>query len=213
MYMYMYVYLADCSESTRVILIFQPSVHWTCTCTCNEHVHNSFSCTYMYMYAGMILALYKMFSQSLSDSLKKFPDTLEDLKAILIVITAIRKMSLEVELRYKDIQEKYRTLAMYDIPVDEEESERAKCIDVVWADLFQEAKMVDRSLVSVKKKFTIITQDQVTTFQTEADELSTKFKTEGPGTVGANLDKGNTCTWHSITCTCIQYMLSILVTS
>ena len=128
--------------------------------------------------------------QNLSNSLKTFPDTLEDLKAILNVIASIRRMSLDVELRYKDIQEKYRTLTMYDIPVEEEEKKRAESIGEIWAELFLEAKRVDRSLVSVKKKFTVITKDQVTAFQTESNDFSAKFKTEGPGTVGTDLDKG-----------------------
>ncbi len=99
-------------------------------------------------------------------------------------------MSLDVELRYKDIQEKYRTLLMYDIPVDEEEQLIAETINEVWMDLFQEAKTVDRSLVSVKKKFTVITQEQVTAFLAKADLFSEKFNSEGPGTVGTDLDKG-----------------------
>lgn len=129
--------------------------------------------------------------QSLSQNLKVFPKTLEELKAILNVIASIRRMSLDVELRYKDIQEKYRTQSMYDIPVDEEERAQAESIGEVWRELFLEAKTVDRSLVTVKRKFKIITEQQVKSFQVEADEFSAKFKTEGPGTVGSDLDKGN----------------------
>ncbi len=128
--------------------------------------------------------------QDLSASLKKFPETLEELKVTLNVIATIRRISLEVELRYRDIQEKYRTLVMYDIPVEGQERERAERIGGVWAELFQEAKTVDRSLVTVKKKFTVITKEQVVTFQSEADEFAAKFKIEGPGTVGSDLDKG-----------------------
>ena len=36
---------------------------------------------------------------------------------MLGVIAKVREMSLEVELRYKDVQERYRTLAMYSIKV------------------------------------------------------------------------------------------------
>ena len=36
---------------------------------------------------------------------------------MLSVIAKVRDMSLAVELRYRDIQERYRTLAMYHIPV------------------------------------------------------------------------------------------------
>lgn len=55
--------------------------------------------------------------QQLSDNLKTSPDTLENLKFILGTIADIRNMSLRVEMRYIDIQERYRTLAMYNIQV------------------------------------------------------------------------------------------------
>lgn len=45
------------------------------------------------------------------------PDTLEDLKFVLATIADIRDMSLVVEMRYRDIQERYRTLTMYNIEV------------------------------------------------------------------------------------------------
>ena len=40
-------------------------------------------------------------TQGLSNDLKRAPDTLEDLKFVLIVITKIRAMSLDVELQYR----------------------------------------------------------------------------------------------------------------
>ena len=122
--------------------------------------------------------------------MKCSPKTLEELKFVLGVIANIRSMSLDVEMRYRDIQERYRTLAVYNIPVPEDEKEMAQNIGQVWTDLFREAKMVDRKLISVKKKFTVITQEQVTEFMTQCNEFSDKFKTEGPSTVGTDLDKG-----------------------
>ena len=44
---------------------------------------------------------------------------------MLRVIADIRDKSLEVELRYVDLQERYRTLLMYDIEVRRQTSERA----------------------------------------------------------------------------------------
>lgn len=57
--------------------------------------------------------------QGLTGDLKRPPDTLEDLKFVLRVIADIRDKSLDVELRYVDLQERYRTLLMYDIEVTE----------------------------------------------------------------------------------------------
>ena len=128
--------------------------------------------------------------QGLSNDLKCQPTTLEDLKFVLGVIARIRSMSVDVELKYRDIQERYRTLAMYDIPVNEDERDVAAGIEQQWRDLFQEAKIKDRSLVSVKKKFTVITKDQVVEFTTKADAFFEEFEASGPATVGSDLDKG-----------------------
>ena len=57
------------------------------------------------------------FLQRLSADLKRSPNTLEDLKFVLSVIANIRAISLDVELRYRDIRERYRTLVMYDVKV------------------------------------------------------------------------------------------------
>jgi dynein heavy chain len=53
----------------------------------------------------------------MAKNLKKSPSTLEDLKFVLATIANIRTKSLVMELRYKDVQERYRTLAMYNILV------------------------------------------------------------------------------------------------
>ena len=55
--------------------------------------------------------------QGHSQDLKRSPDTLEDLKFVLSSIANIRDMQLDVELRIFDLQERYRTLEMYDIEV------------------------------------------------------------------------------------------------
>lgn len=55
--------------------------------------------------------------QQLSENLQQDPDTFEDLKSVLGTISDIRDMSLDVEMRYSDIKERYRTLAMYKVEV------------------------------------------------------------------------------------------------
>ena len=61
--------------------------------------------------------IFCMFIQRLSADLKRSPNTLEDLKFVLRVIANIRAISLDIELRYRDIRERYRTLVMYDVKV------------------------------------------------------------------------------------------------
>ena len=56
--------------------------------------------------------------QNKSDDLEQTPSTLEDLKFVLTTISDIKAMSLEVEDKIRDIQERYRTLSMYDIEVN-----------------------------------------------------------------------------------------------
>lgn len=57
--------------------------------------------------------------QRLAQNLRTPPNTMEDLKFVLGTIAEIREVSLSVELKYLDIQERYRTLTMYNIPVSE----------------------------------------------------------------------------------------------
>uniref|UniRef100_A0A669FBB8 Dynein axonemal heavy chain 10 n=1 Tax=Oreochromis niloticus TaxID=8128 RepID=A0A669FBB8_ORENI len=108
-----------------------------------------------------------------SKKLKQSPDTFDDLKSVLGTISAIRNMSLEVEMRITAIQEQYRTLAMY-----KDERELVACIGQMWSDLFTEARQVDRSLKDVKKSFT------------ELSVFAESFNMHGPGAVGDDLEKG-----------------------
>ncbi|XP_021268215.1 dynein heavy chain 10, axonemal isoform X2 [Numida meleagris] len=126
----------------------------------------------------------------LSENLKTPPDSLEELKIILSTITAIRGMSFTVELKYLDIWERYRTLAMYDIQVAEEEREMASKIKEMWETLFFETSVVDHSLGSVKRKFTEITKQEIEDYSTKVADFFSKFMAVGPGAVGEDLDKG-----------------------
>lgn len=116
-------------------------------------------------------------TQGLSKDLTRSPDTLEDLKFVLSVIARIRAMSLDVEILYRflyyssggiqyavevlivycrDIQERYRTLTVYNITVPEEELEMVGGLEQQWKDLFTQGRQVDKSLIKVKKKFTLV---------------------------------------------------------
>ncbi|XP_069071115.1 dynein axonemal heavy chain 10 [Pleurodeles waltl] len=128
--------------------------------------------------------------QKLEVNLKRKPDTLADLKFVLATIAQIRDMSLTVEMRFNDIKERYRTLAMYNIQVPEEEKELVIAIKDKWEDLVHESDEVDHSLGRVKKTFTQITRDQITEYKKELVEFAERFRTEGPGAVGEDLDAG-----------------------
>lgn len=78
-----------------------------------------FSKNWLITFPVLPLEINFLFLQRLSQNLKTPPDSLEELKIVLSTITAIRGMSFMVELKYLDIWERYRTLAMYDIQVGE----------------------------------------------------------------------------------------------
>ncbi|XP_014373608.2 dynein heavy chain 10, axonemal, partial [Alligator sinensis] len=128
--------------------------------------------------------------ERLSHNLRKTPDSLEDLKFVLGTIADIKDMSLRVELKYLDIQERYRTLAVYNIPTSEEESELVNKIKEKWETLLFDATEVDHSLGSIKRTFTEITKHQIGDYSKEISDFFHRFTTEGPGAVGENLDKG-----------------------
>ncbi|EDV22455.1 uncharacterized protein TRIADDRAFT_50643 [Trichoplax adhaerens] len=128
--------------------------------------------------------------ERLHRELQQPPDTLDALKFVLGTITDIRDMSLDVEMQYVDIQERYRTLSMYSLPVPDEELETVKNVGKMWDDLVYESARIDHSLVAVKKKFTEITKDDVKDFSGKILDIQQRFKLEGPSSVGTDLDKG-----------------------
>ena len=64
--------------------------------------------------------------------------------------------SIEISLFCRDIQERYRTLTVYDITVTEEELQMVGGLEQQWKDLFKQGREVDKSLIKVKKKFTLV---------------------------------------------------------
>ncbi|XP_061762564.1 dynein axonemal heavy chain 10-like [Nerophis ophidion] len=126
----------------------------------------------------------------LFEKLQQSPDTFENLKNVLGTISDIRDMSLNVKLSITDIQEKYRTLAMYKVQVGEDEKELMENINQIWNDLFAESRRVDRSLTNVKISFKATTKGMTEEFQQNLSVFVNSFNTEGPGAVGDDLDKG-----------------------
>ena len=75
------------------------------------------------------------------------PESLEELKLILSTIAQIREISLEVDFNLVDIEERYRTLHMYDIKTTTQEVETCNGIRNTWTEL------VYRSGFKIFKKF------------------------------------------------------------
>uniref|UniRef100_UPI00398F6830 dynein axonemal heavy chain 10 isoform X2 n=1 Tax=Pristiophorus japonicus TaxID=55135 RepID=UPI00398F6830 len=128
--------------------------------------------------------------EELSFSLLRHPDSLKDLKFVLSTIAKIRAMSLVVELRLKDTEERYWTLAMYNIQTTGEEKELQHNIKIKWENLFDESRKIDRSLGTVKKKFTKTTKQHTKEFAQALAGFAARFRQQGPGSVGEDLDTG-----------------------
>eukprot|EP00879_Flechtneria_rotunda_P031723 GHRR01034677.1.p1 GENE.GHRR01034677.1~~GHRR01034677.1.p1 ORF type:complete len:135 (+),score=57.93 GHRR01034677.1:430-834(+) len=99
-------------------------------------------------------------------ALQEQPDDLEQLKAVLHVISTIRSGGMQMELQSSDLQERYRTRLLYAITAAERESAAAELADVSqlsheWATLCETAERVDMQLAAVKIKFAEITKQQV----------------------------------------------------
>jgi dynein heavy chain len=116
---------------------------------------------------------------------------LEDLKYLLNVVAEIGSDGMNMELSYLDVIERYRTLEIYNIPVeDESEKTMAKSIDSRWAQLVIDSKTKDLRLVRTKDKFRGVTKDQAIEFTAECKVHLKKYYQAGPGSPGLDLDVG-----------------------
>lgn len=113
--------------------------------------------------------------------LARTPETMEDLKFVLNIIDKVVSSSMEIETRYIDIEESYRTIKMYNVPLPPEEIELVNKLRGRWSSLLEQAKLVDESLISVKVQFTETTQKQVELFKKKVAKLNKKFQKSGPG--------------------------------
>ena len=127
---------------------------------------------------------------AMSAQLEREPDTLEDLKGVLNLVTEIAARSMDMELEYTSLEEKYRTLRMYGYVVPADEADIVDNIRSRWEALCEKAKVRDRSLGRVKQQFTLVTQGQVSEFQAEVKAMHEDFTMRGPGTGGVDLDAG-----------------------
>uniref|UniRef100_A0A8C2R8N1 AAA+ ATPase domain-containing protein n=1 Tax=Capra hircus TaxID=9925 RepID=A0A8C2R8N1_CAPHI len=127
---------------------------------------------------------------SLNKNLKKSPSTLEDLKFVLATIAEIRSKSLVMELRYRDVQERYRTMAMYGLFPSDAEKELADNIESMWLNLFNDSVNVEHALGGIKRMFTELTRGEILNYRQQIEDFAKRFYREGPGSVGEDLDRG-----------------------
>ena len=119
-----------------------------------------------------------------------YPKNGDELENSLQAISSIWKMSLSVEISYREIEEKYRTLNMYGIKIEKSQITAARNLPKLWETIFHKSKEVHFRVSPMKEKYTEITKMLIKKFLKEMDDLYTVFQQSGPSSVGSNLDKG-----------------------
>eukprot|EP00983_Pelagomonas_calceolata_P097703 1158274-Pelagomonas_calceolata.AAC.20 len=128
------------------------------------------------------------------EELHKEPNTLEALKHVLNTVATIRSEGMTMELKYSDLEERFRTRVMYAQPQEldqaNEQLVHAQQVRLLWAALADEADDVDWRLEDTKKLFSETTRQQVSEFQEYTSQLWERFKTTGPGVPTIELNVG-----------------------
>ena len=105
-------------------------------------------------------------------------------------IQNIQFLSLEYESRINDVQERYRVLYLSDYSIDPEELHESNKLKEIFDSLTYESKNINYRLTPVKLKFTEITKAEIDNFSKILTAFAERFKEEGPGSVGKDLDLG-----------------------
>ena len=119
-----------------------------------------------------------------------YPKNGEELESVLQAISTIWGMSLSVEITYREIEERYRTLQMYGLDIEKTQVESSRSLPARWNRIFKKSKEVHFRVTPLKDKYTEITKMQILKFLKEVDNLECKFYSAGPGSVGSSLDEG-----------------------
>ena len=125
----------------------------------------------------------------------KKPQTLDELKAVLATINTCRTESMVIELRYSDLEERYRTRLLYAAQPEEVEQCSSEFKDActirnAWQELVDEADRVDYSLEETKLLFSEETRKQVSDFLAYSEEMFDRLKNHGPGLPTVELSSG-----------------------
>uniref|UniRef100_A0A8C4Q8Z0 Uncharacterized protein n=1 Tax=Eptatretus burgeri TaxID=7764 RepID=A0A8C4Q8Z0_EPTBU len=128
--------------------------------------------------------------QTLSENIKQSPDSLERLRFLLVTIAEIRSLSICVESRILDIQERYRILAMHGLQATLEDTNCVETLMTSWKEVVQEARDVDLNLHSAKKQFKQQMVKETEECRAAIEDLAEQCSAHGPACVGEDLDKG-----------------------
>ena len=96
-----------------------------------------------------------------------YPKNGDELETVLAAISTIWGMSLEVEITYREIEERYRTLQMYGLKIEKKQVEAARALPDRWTAIFKRSKEVHFRVTPLKEKYTEITKMQILKFLKE----------------------------------------------
>ncbi|KAF8069431.1 DHC1 [Scenedesmus sp. PABB004] len=128
-------------------------------------------------------------------ALRGAPADLEQLKAVLHVVAAVRSGGMAMELQCADLVERFRTRLLYAISEAEQAAAAAELADAArlsdeWAALCAEAEAVDARLEGVKRAFSQTTRQQVEAFAAVTADLEARMRAAGPGLPSRQLPAG-----------------------
>ncbi|XP_055618804.1 dynein axonemal heavy chain 10 isoform X2 [Toxorhynchites rutilus septentrionalis] len=111
-------------------------------------------------------------------------------KSVMQTINTIQTTTLTVELKIHEMQEIYNILQDHRIKLPFGDMLMAHQLEKRWRKLFNSALYRTNTLQSTKTKFAEMTQNEISIFCFELNKFIQRYKSEGPGTVGLNLDRG-----------------------
>ena len=124
------------------------------------------------------------------DEMGQTPQTLEELKHLLGVITEVFSVSVDMEMDISDVVERYRTLSIWGVPVEDRARDAINELPVEWESLVQLARSTDVSLDMTKKMFTKVTEKDVSAFVLGTVKLQEEFEKRGPCSGATDMEMG-----------------------
>jgi dynein heavy chain len=123
-------------------------------------------------------------------SLKGEMGDIDQLKALLNVISEIKNKSMDMEFRILEVQEQFRVLKMYKFEINEETQKDVDNLMVNWELLLEFAERKDFDVNDFKKNFAEVTKLDVKTFKEKINAEFEKYQSRGPGTSIVGLEEG-----------------------
>jgi dynein axonemal heavy chain len=132
--------------------------------------------------------------QQLRDRISRSTDTADELKFVLHNIGVIHESSMEMSLKFREVQEQYHTLSRYGALVRNDDVKLVTNIEESWMNLKVEARKRDLLLGPSKRKFKKQTSNQIETFHERTKAIRAEIEASAHhGTLAAeslDLDAG-----------------------